>query len=237
MKFKHLPLILLLSILLIVSCKKTQPTPTNSVSVTSTNVFGGIFDFYNLQTFSASLGYYNEYAMQCALYNTNTPVNAGSVSVNNVALFCDTQSDNWYRDTAFTINYLQPNYTIIVGGNSVIPAFNYSFLPIKPSFLADSLIPTSFSKSMGFTINFGNSISNITDSVIVSLDGASKKMSPNQHSITFTGTDLALVSQGIGLTNIFKIELSHISKFTANNTDYYIRNLLSHSKYNIIVLP
>ncbi len=244
MKTKAITLFVIAFIALIASCNKKDTKPSNEVAKTlptpsSSMVFGGIFDFYNIQTYSSGVGYYNQYAMQCAFFNNNNSnaINAGNVSINNVSLFCDAQYDNWYLDTTYTINYLQLNYSINVSGNASVQSFNYAFTPIKPSFNGDSLLPDTFSKSAGFTINFGNTIQNITDSVIVSLDGASKKMPPNQTSITFTSNDLAIVSTGTIVSNQFKVELSNVKKFTVNNTDYYIRNLLSHSKYNIIVMP
>jgi hypothetical protein len=220
--------------LIFFSCKKKENTVAPTSTSTSNTIYpgGDLFtltqQYYNGATFgyedSIAYGYFADINMP------GNYANAGQVSFNGTVL---QNSLGFYQDTTFILNLHQPNSVWTINGSSQVTAFNHTYTPSYPQFTGNNLLPDSFSLSVGFTINFGSSISNNNDTTLLSitLDGVIKKIAPGQTSCTITPSDLIGVSVNNG-GNI-RLRFSKVNTVTYNNRNYTIHNNLTHSKYGI----
>jgi hypothetical protein len=225
---------------IIISCnKKKSPEPdTPSGNQNSTNQ-SGFFELLKAQYFDGTNYVTLGEDINLTFVNFDTgpgsaiEVQAGNVTFNGTGLKFGGYS---YTDTTYLINYSVPNYTLNVSGSSQIDAFSTTFSPSYPSFTGDSLLPTTVSKSAGFSVNLGSSISNATDTCTIHLLGSTvKKIAPGQTSVTFTPADLS----GIMVANgyYYELYLYHNQALIVNNKTYYVRSELQYTKYNINVVP
>ncbi len=165
--------------------------------------------------------------------NSSTEVPAGNVSFNGTGLKFDGIN---YEDTTYAISYLPSTYTVSASGSGQIDAFSTTFTQSFPSFTGDALLPITVSKSVGFTVNLGSSIVNASDtSTIHILNSSIKKIAPGQTSVTFTPADLS----GIMVANgyYFELNLCNRQTLSVNGKNYYVKNNLLFTKYNVDVTP
>lgn len=211
------------------------PPPNNVTSIYQTGVFELLKSQYFDGTSIVTDGEYVTLTFINYDFSTSTSVevNAGNVNFNGTGLKFDTYN---YQDTTYAINYAPSTFTVNVSGSSQISAFTATFNPIYPVFTGDALLPITVSKSVGFTVNLGSSISNVTDTATIHLFTSSlKKIAPGQTSITFTPSDLSGVMIGSGYP--FELELVNNQSLNVNGTNYNIRQELLYKKYNINVVP
>ncbi len=213
------------------SCKKDK---TESTINTPNTIYPGGRLYTLTQQFNngATFGYEDSIAY-ANFVDVNTPgnyANAGQVSFNGTIML---NSAGFYQDTTFILNLHQPNSVWSINGSSQVAAFNHTYTPSYPHFTGNNLLPDSFSLSTGFTINFGSSISNNNDTILLSitLDDVIKKIVPGQTTCTITPSDLT----GVSLNNGGNIRLKFTNKATVtyNNRDYTLHNKLTHSKYGV----
>jgi hypothetical protein len=234
---KQIILILIITIG-VASCNKNKTaepiTPQNTAASTNQT---GLIDLFRSQYFNGSnmitagenvtitfINYSN---------NSSSEVPAGNVSFNSTVLKFDGIN---YEDTTYAISYTPSTYTISASGSSQIDAFSTTFPQSFPAFSGDALLPTTVSKSVGFTVNLGSSIVNASDtSTIHILNSSVKKIAPGQTSVTFTPSDLS----GIMVANgyYFEINLCNRQTLSVNGKNYYVKNNLLFTKYNVDVTP
>jgi len=230
-------------ILLLPACKKKEDNsdnkiiPTTTGSTNSTTLLGGqLFTLAKQYNNGSSFGLEDSisYAYFFGTNSNGNYVNAGNISYNGI--FFQNQL-NEYQDTTYIVNIHQPNSVWYVGGSSMVTSFSHTFTPSFPAFTGNSLLPDSFSLSTGFNINFGNSISNITDTILLTItdDAIIKKIAPNQTLCNITPADLIFVSANNG-GNI-KLQLINKRTVVYNNKEYYLFNNLWHTKYNVKIKP
>jgi hypothetical protein len=232
-------LIILINGLCLTSCKKKSAAPDAPPNNSPSTYQGGVFELFRSQYFDGTNVINSIDNINLTFINyTNSPgssteVNAGNVNFNGKGLRFDGYS---YEDTTYTINYTAPTFSLNVSGSSQIDAVTTTFNPSYPIFTGDALLPTTVSKSTGFTINLGSSITNTTDTCTIQLySSAIKKVAPGQTSVTFTPADLSGVMVANGY--YFELYLYHIQPLNINNKIFYLRNELQYTKYNINVIP
>lgn len=241
MKYKLISFTLLL-VISITSCNKKDSNTPNEETSTTGQVNPSLLSGGELHTLSkqynngATFGF-EDSLLYAYFFDSNASgnyANAGSINYNGVTI---ANYFNEYQDTTFTINIHQPNSVWNIGGSSMITAFSHTFNPSFPTFTGNSFLPDSFSISTGFTINFGNSIANITDTVLLCItdNDVVKKIAPNQTSCNITPTDLLNVSINNG-GNI-KLQLTNKTTVVYNNKKYYVYNNVWHTKYGIKIKP
>lgn len=165
--------------------------------------------------------------------NSSSEVPAGNVNFNGTGLMFNSIN---YEDTTYTISYSPATYSVSASGSSQIDAFSTTFPQSFPSFSGDALLPTTVSKSVGFTVNLGSSILNTTDTTTIQLfSSAVKKIAPGQTSVTFTPADLSGVMVANGY--YFEINLCNRQTLSVNGKNYYVKNNLLFTKYNVDVTP
>lgn len=237
MILKQLIWIFLLSF--IISCqKKNNATPNNSNNTTTgsynNTIIGGELYTLNKQFSNGSINGLEDSLVYAYFYDLGAGgnyANAGTVSYNGVVLG---NYLNQYQDTTFTIiNTHQSNSEWNVGGSSLISGFTHSFTPSFPAFNGNALLPDSFSLSTGITINFGNTIVNNNDTILLTIttDDVIKKIAPNQTSCTLTPSDLMFVSANNN-GNI-RLQFSNKRSIVYGNKEYYLYNNLWHTKYGV----
>jgi hypothetical protein len=228
-------------IITLVSCNKKKTTdpvapPPNNVTSTYET---GLIDLFRAQYFDGTNTVTTGDNVTVTFINyDNTPnssleVSAGNVNVNGTGLYFNGVN---YEDTTYAINLSPATFSLHVSGSSQINAFTTTFNPVYPSFTGDALLPTTVSKSTGFTINLGSSISNMTDTATIHLLGSVvKKIAPGQASVTFTPADIS----GIMVANgyYFELYVYNTQPLNINSNAYYLRTELQYTKYNINVVP
>lgn len=214
------------------TCKKNKKSSASANTSNTTYPGGDLLTLVKQYNNGASFGYEDSVAYSY-FYDVNMPgnyANAGQVSFNGTIM---QNSLGFYQDTTFVLNLHQPNSVWSINGSSQVAAFNHTYTPSYPQFTGNNLLPDSFSLSAGFTINFGSSISNNNDTILLSitLDAVIKKIAPGQTTCTVTPSDLIGVSVNNG-GNI-RLRFSKVNTVTYNNRNYTIHNNFTHSKYGI----
>lgn len=226
--------LVLFAVVVIFACKKNKTSSQPTTVLTSNNVYPGgrLFTLVKQYNNSSVFGYEDSVAYGYFI-DVNMPgnyANAGQVSFNGTILH---NSTGFYQDTTFILNLHQPNSVWSINGSSQVAAFNHTYTPLYPHFTGNNFLPDSFSLSAGFTINFGSSISNNNDTILLSitLDDVIKKIPPGQTSCTITPSDLSGVS--VNTDGNIRLRFSNVSSVNYNNRIYVISNNLTHSKYGI----
>jgi hypothetical protein len=231
--------IVIISLLIFIySCnKKKTATPIVTASSVATTYQTGLIELVKSQYFDGTsmVTVGENVTISFINYDTNSSIEvpAGNVNFNGTNLSFDGIN---YEDTNFTVNYVPTTYSVSASGSGQIDAFSATFPQSYPSFTGDGLLPITVSKSNGFTINLGNSIVNITDTSTIQLfNSAVKKIVPGQTTVSFTPADLSSVMIASGY--YFEINLYNTQALIINGSNYYVRNSLLFTKYNIDVTP
>jgi hypothetical protein len=237
---KNLKFISIIILLIANSCKKktaepATPAPPNVTSTYETGLIDLLraqyFDGTNMVTYGDNV--FVTFINYDNTLNSSVEVSAGNVTVNGTGLKFD---GNSYDDTTYVIDLSPATMSVTASGSSHVNGFSTTFNPVYPSFTGDALLPLFVSKSVGCTINLGNSISNVTDTTFIQLFSSNvKKIAPGQTTVTFTPADLSGMSPGSGY--FFEMHLYNRQTLNVNGRAYYVRDGLQYIKYNIELTP
>jgi hypothetical protein len=216
----------------------TKNSNTNSISSKLPSpfvYFGGELNTYLSQHNIGNTIYNADSLVDCyfvdANNNTGYGISAGNVSYNNSALIYNVVS---YQDTTFLINLHQTNSIWNISGSAQVQSFSYAYTPSNPKFVGDYLLPNIISKTAGLSIEFGTSITNVTDSITITIGlKAVKKFPVSQGGCYFSPQDL--INVALNNASVIELEFNNQRIITFNNRNYYINNRLKHTKYGVTI--
>ncbi len=235
---KHAFIILLLTSITIISCKKkdTSPTPTTGSMTQNTNDSYGTLQTLLIHYYDGNVFIGSDSLLTASLFAspiTNTipsQANAGYITFNGITL---KNTANHYQDSTHTTNIHQANSVWTVSGSSDVPAFTHTVTPSFPVFTGNSQLPDSISKASGVTINLSG-VSNaanygITVQLISGNNTVVKNMFPNQMTCSFTSADLSSLSPDNNA--IIIVVISNGAQQSFGGKSYAFDNVLEHIKY------
>ena len=215
----------------------TKNTNTNSISKIPSDFiyFGGELNTTLTQYNIGNTIYNRDSVVDCYFVDPNNytgiGISAGNVSYNGTALTNNLES---YQDQTFLINLHQTNAVWNISGNAQVQAFSCAYTPSNPKYTGNYLLPNVISKTSGITLTFGTTITNVTDSITITIGlNAVKKMAVSQNSCYFSPQDLVNVS--LNNSSIIEIEFNNQRIVTYNNRNYYINNRVKHTKYGVVI--
>lgn len=194
-------------------CTKDDTSNSNSNSSTPTPSFGdgiGVMAAVTTVTYTTVMGtpFPTELNTAVAAFmstpGSTTYVDAGNVSLNSAALKKYDNNTYLYDNVLSPISFSSIQWT--VEGKNDVPAVNKTVTRGMPEFSDYSGLPSSVSKSAGFSVSLGSNVSNADSVYVVFSDMGDhyliKRVKGNGASVTFSASDLADFKTGTALLQV-----------------------------------
>jgi len=258
---KNLFYIIIISSLILVSCKKKDDTPAPAPTSNNGTTTGGTptplpngsgttnYDGL-LEVFLSSTKYGGTYlspttlckALLCAITVTNEAYlnlqNMGTVSLNGVTFANHLGANNYYYIDSTYANIPSP-YVWSVSGSPNISASSFTNTTAFPIYTASLNLPASLSKSTGITVSLtGLSGCDFVQLMIVGPTGSqflsAKTMPGNSDSIGYSSSELNSINTGTNGYFLIRFFKDNVQDF--NGKKINIRSGTSYSMINFSVV-